>query len=309
MAICVAYALWRGCREAAHSVAESCRDRRARWQTRAASRRGWTTRDLMAPTVSARAVRFGITTGAVLGTASVAAWLAGKGFGRGARAGWHLGRTWGNARLKRRRYGVEPGQPEDATEVIDAELVEDDDQADEQPPTPREPVAELADRPADPPTEDVPDNRPGYPMNGEPMEEIQSDVVTYDVHVKNLTTLQAEAHSEYEAAELAHEAAAAAKRRAMSDLTHVEAIVAGLISVDFGQKHSGNANRLMALISEQVAAADALKKAAARLMDGAAQIEAEAENARHEFEADHRALAEAHADAPHAAKREGYVPQ
>jgi hypothetical protein len=305
----ILWAAWQGTKEAAHSVTESYRDRRNRWQTRAARRRGWTTRDLMAPTVSARAVKFGITTGAVLGTASVAAWLAGKGFGRGARAGWSLGRTWGQARLQRRRYGVEPGEPDEATEVVDAELV-DEDQADEQPPTPREPVTELADRPADPP-KDVPANRPGDSPNGETemAEQIQSDVVTYDTHVHNLTVLQGEARAEFEAAELAWEAAGSAKNRATADAQHVEQITAGLAAVDFGPKHVANMAQIQELIAAQVQAATALQLAAAALMEQAEVIEASAERARQEFEADHRALAEAHADAPHAAKREGYEPQ
>jgi hypothetical protein len=303
----ILWAAWQGTKEAAHSVTESYRDRRNRWQTRAARRRGWTTRDLMAPTVSARAVKFGITTGAVLGTASVAAWLAGRGFGRGARAGWKLGRTWGQARLQRRKHVVEPGEPDEATEVVDAELV--DDQADEQSPTPREPVAELADRPADPPI-DVPANRPGEShTNGEPMEEIQSDVVTYDTHVRNLTVLQGEARAEFEAAELAWEAAGSAKNRATADAQHVEQIAAGLAAVDFGPRHVANMGQIQELIAAQVQAATALQRAAAALMEQAEVIEASAERARQEFEADHRALAEAHADAPHAAKREGYESQ
>lgn len=303
----ILWAAYQGVREAVRTVRDSYRTRRDRWTTRAASWRGAPSRDGMAPYVSSRALRFGIAAGAVAGTTTVAAILAGRGFGRGARAGWKLGRTWGQARLQRRRYTVTPGWDEEATEIVDAELVEDDDQVDEPTPPKREPVAELSDRPA-PPPHNVPVDRPGEAhTDGEPMEQIQSEVVTYETHVRNLTVLQNEARAEFEAAELAWEAAGSAKNRATADAQHVEQITAGLAAADFGPKHVANMAQVQELIAAQVQAATALQRAAAALMEQAEVIEASSERARREFEADHRQLAEAHAEAAHAAKREGYA--
>jgi hypothetical protein len=309
----ILWAAYRGVREAAASVRDSYRDRRERWWARAASWRGWTARDAMAPTVSIRAVRFGVIAGAAAGTTAIAAYLAGRGFGRGARAGWHLGWTWGRARLRRRRYGVEPGEADEATEVVDAELVTDaqDADAEDTPPQPRGPVAELGDRPAVPP-HDVSATRPGDPSShqGEDMaEQMQSEVVTYESHVRNLTVLQGEARAEGEAAELAKEAAASAKNRAISDAGHAEQIAAGLVAADFGARHVANMAQIQELLAAQVKAASALERAAWELMEGADAIENTAEQARWEFEAEHRGLAEAHAEAAHAAKREGYAAQ
>ena len=362
----ILWAAWHGVREAARDVASSYRDRKIRWGAAAARMRGAPARDGMAPAVSSKAIRVGIVAGALAGTTAVAAVLAGRGFGRGARAGWTLGRTWGKARLQRRRYGVEPGDADEATEIVDAELVDEEPkEGTEQPeesfrpdpdpnlwPVDAEEAAWLRKRipeydakaeqfrrdgnpkmagvyvslaarrrrrlahyrdpealPATPP-QDVPADRPGESPNGErAMAQMQSEVVTYDTHVHNLTVLQGEARAEYEAAELGREAAEAVARRAEQDAQHAEAMMAGLAAADFGQKHVANMATLQELFANQVQVSRNLRASTAALMEQSEALIAEAERARREFEADHRQLAEAHADAPHAAKREGYVSQ
>jgi hypothetical protein len=129
----------------------------------------------------------------------------------------------------------------------------------------------------------------------------------YDAHLHNLGFLLRQAQREYTAAELTLASAAATRKRAENDIAAAEQMATALASQDFGGEHVANMVALQELLAVQVAAARAAHEAAFESTlanEHVIEVCAAAESA---FRRDHQQLAEAHADAPHAARtREAY---
>jgi hypothetical protein len=89
----------------------------------------------------------------------------------------------------------------------------------------------------------------------------------------------------------------------------VEQMAVGLAAQDFGEVHVANMTTLHELLARHVAQARAAEHAAGESLATSEQLIEMCVNAANVFQRDHGQLAEAHANAPHAAKtREAYQP-
>ena len=131
----------------------------------------------------------------------------------------------------------------------------------------------------------------------------------YDAHLHNLNVIAKEARAEYSSAELTLASASAARQRAEHAMNAVEQMAAGLAAQDFGEVHVGNMASLHEMLSRHVAQAQAAERAASESLATSEQLIEMCVSSATVFQRDHGQLAEAHANAPHAAKtREAYQP-
>lgn len=139
----------------------------------------------------------------------------------------------------------------------------------------------------------------------------EGGIVTYDEHLANLRALIVKARDEHASAEMVHTYAGNAKKRAEADVAAIELITAGIGAggADFGAPHETAMSEIQELITQQAAYAAQVEKTAAASMELAALIVGRSVAAGNAFVAAHQGLAEAHAAAPHAGRREGYQPQ
>jgi hypothetical protein len=131
----------------------------------------------------------------------------------------------------------------------------------------------------------------------------------YDAHLHNLNVLAKEARAEYSSAELTLASASAARQRAEHAMAAVEQMAAGLAAQDFGETHVGNMASLHEMLARQVEQSRTAEHAAQESLATSEHLIELCTSAAAVFQRDHGQLAEAHANAPHAAKtREAYQP-
>jgi hypothetical protein len=131
----------------------------------------------------------------------------------------------------------------------------------------------------------------------------------YGAHLHNLNVIAKEARAEYASAELSLASASAARQRAEHAMAAVEQMAVGLAAQDFGETHVSNMASLHELLARHVAQARAAEQAAQESLATSEQLIELCTAAANVFQRDHGQLAEAHANAPHAAKtREAYQP-
>lgn len=111
-----------------NAAAEGARAVKENWQKKKEAAKAWQqarSDSAFVKFVGPRAIKTGLITGALLGTAATGAVVAGRGFARGLSAGWSTGWAWGNANLRKATAKVVPGAPGDNSgEVVDAEVVD-----------------------------------------------------------------------------------------------------------------------------------------------------------------------------------------
>jgi hypothetical protein len=143
----------------------------------------------------------------------------------------------------------------------------------------------------------------GHPLDADGI------VVTYEQHQRNLGQLQRVAAAEMNSAELTMQSAEAAERRANELVASLEYVTAGLgrDGSDFGPTHQQNVYAIAEQVDVLRSHAAASKQIAAQTMEAAGNIIAMCQAAAASFVSDNQPLAEAHASAPHAGRREAYV--
>jgi hypothetical protein len=146
------------------------------------------------------------------------------------------------------------------------------------------------------------------PVGGAPVFASQLlEGANYDAHRYNLGFLLLQAQREYASGELTLAAATATRQRAEYDMAAAEQMSANLTVQDFGVEHVHYMTDLGETLAAQVFAARDAENAARDALATNEHIIEVCVTAEAAFRRDHGQLAEAHANAPHAAKtREAY---